>query len=133
MKLPSREEVKRRKEKYKEGMRVKLEKMTDIQAPEVGTHGTITGVDDAGDIMVRWDNGSSLKLIVDEDTFEILPTVKTICYGKEKIWDTIDEAIAFFEQGIKECEGSERERYAIIYTKLILGRGKKNLVCTDLG
>ncbi len=33
--------------------------MDDIQAPPVGTKGTVRGVDDIGSIMVSWDNGSS--------------------------------------------------------------------------
>jgi hypothetical protein len=36
--------------------------MEDPQAPPVGTKGTVIGVDDAGSIMVRWDNGSSLNV-----------------------------------------------------------------------
>ena len=49
-----------RKEKYKRGDRVKLIKMDDIQAPPVGTQGTVRFVDDIGTVHVSWDNGSSL-------------------------------------------------------------------------
>lgn len=49
-----------RKEKYKRGDRVKLVKMDDIQAPPVGTQGTVRFVDDIGTVHVSWDNGSSL-------------------------------------------------------------------------
>lgn len=41
--------------------------MDDIQAPPVGTKGTVTGVDDIGSIMARWDNGSGLNLVYGED------------------------------------------------------------------
>lgn len=36
--------------------------MNDDQAPPIGTKGTVFGVDDAGSIMVFWDNGSHLRL-----------------------------------------------------------------------
>ena len=42
--------------------------------------------------------------------------VVTICYGKHR-----DEAMKFFMQGILESDGSERERYEIILTRLMLG------------
>ncbi len=41
--------------------------MDDVQAPPVGTHGTVTGVDDLGTIMVDWDNGSKLGIALGED------------------------------------------------------------------
>ena len=44
-----------------------LEYMDDIQAPPVGTLGTVKGVDDIGSIMVRWDNGSSLSIVCGYD------------------------------------------------------------------
>ena len=55
------------KERYKEGARVELIQMDDIQAPPIGTQGTVIGVDDIGSIMVRWDNGSSLSVVYGED------------------------------------------------------------------
>lgn len=60
------------KNKYLPGMRVCLLKMDDFQAPPVGTEGTIRGVDDIGSIMVAWDTGSSLNVVLDEDEVEIL-------------------------------------------------------------
>jgi hypothetical protein len=41
--------------------------MDDIQAPPIGTKGTVTGVDDIGSIMVSWDNGSTLHVVYGED------------------------------------------------------------------
>ena len=41
--------------------------MDDIQAPPIGTEGTVIGVDDIGSIMVRWDNGSGLSVVYGED------------------------------------------------------------------
>jgi hypothetical protein len=37
--------------------------MDDAQAPPMGTHGTVTGVDDTGSLLVDWDNGSGLNVI----------------------------------------------------------------------
>ena len=55
------------KERYKEGARVELIQMDDIQAPPIGTQGTVIGVDDIGSIMVKWDNGSTLSVVYGED------------------------------------------------------------------
>ena len=44
--------------------------MDDVYAPPSGTQGTVKGVDDAGSVMVSWDNGSSLSLIYGEDLFK---------------------------------------------------------------
>ena len=70
MKFPSREIVNDLKKKYPEGTRVELIKMNDVYAPPSGTEGTVKGVDDAGSVMVSWDNGSSLSLIYGEDLFK---------------------------------------------------------------
>ncbi len=53
-------------------MRVRLLRMDDLQAPPIGTEGTIRGVDDIGSVMVAWDNGSGLNVVLDEDEIEIL-------------------------------------------------------------
>lgn len=58
------------KKEYPKGTRVRLKKMVDPQAIPVGTEGTVMGVDDMGDLLVKWDNGSSLKLIFLIDEFE---------------------------------------------------------------
>lgn len=52
---------------YPKGTRVELVKMDDVQAPPIGTHGTVTCVDDIGTIMVDWDNGSKLGIALGED------------------------------------------------------------------
>lgn len=65
--FPRREVVERIRKEFPEGTRVRLEYMNDIQAPSLGTLGTVTGVDDTGSIMVRWDNGSSLSVVYGAD------------------------------------------------------------------
>ena len=52
---------------YSAGTRVELVRMNDEQAPPIGTHGTVNGVDDLGSIMVSWDNGGSLSVVYGED------------------------------------------------------------------
>lgn len=42
-------------------------KMDDIQAPPIGTEGTVVHVDDTGSICVRWDTGSGLNVIYGVD------------------------------------------------------------------
>ena len=72
MKILSQEEVEDLRDKYPVGTKVKLISMDDFQAPPPGTTGEIRGVDDAGDIMVRWSTGSSLNLIPNVDEFEVV-------------------------------------------------------------
>lgn len=35
----------------------------DIQAPPLGTEGTVVGVDDTGSLLMHWDNGSHLNIV----------------------------------------------------------------------
>ena len=62
-----REIVERLRKQYSAGTRVELVRMNDEQAPPIGTHGTVNGVDDLGSIMVSWDNGGSLSVVYGED------------------------------------------------------------------
>ena len=62
-----RETVELLRQEYPVGCRVELLQMEDVQAPPIGTKGTVRGVDDIGSIMVRWDNGSSLSVAYGED------------------------------------------------------------------
>lgn len=64
--------VKRIKETYKPGMRIRLLKMDDVQALPIGTEGTVQGVDDIGSVMVSWDNGYGLNVIIGEDEIEVI-------------------------------------------------------------
>ncbi len=67
MRFPSREIVERLRERYPAGTRVELVQMDDVQAPPIGTKGTVEGVDDACSLLVAWDNGSGLNVIYGED------------------------------------------------------------------
>ncbi len=119
--------LKRLRARYKKGMRVELSYMDDKQAPPIGTRGTIVGIDDAGSIMTHWDNGSSLSLLEDADDFCIVYGPTTVCYGEKRNWKTMDEALEFFLVGMMNSDGSERDRYARVYSKLKSG----SLFATD--
>ena len=66
----NRQVVERLRYRFPKGTRVRLVEMNDVQAPPRGTLGTVTGVDDAGSIMVDWDNGSGLNVVWGEDIIE---------------------------------------------------------------
>ena len=63
MRFPSKESVEGIRRHFPVGCRVELLRMDDVQAPPIGTKGTVYGVDDTGSILVNWDNGSGLNVI----------------------------------------------------------------------
>ncbi len=64
---PRQETIERLRKEYPAGTRVELVEMDDLQAPPIGTQGTVEGVDDTGSLLMRWDNGSSLNVIYGVD------------------------------------------------------------------
>lgn len=68
------------RDQYSPGTRIRLTQMDDPYAPiPSGTVGTVDFVDDAGQIHMKWDNGSSLALIPGEDSFsKIAPPLQTL-------------------------------------------------------
>ena len=72
MKMPTRREVERLKVRYTKGLRIELIQMDDPQAPPAGTRGTIITVDDVGDLVVTWDNGSGLNVVPGVDRVRII-------------------------------------------------------------
>ena len=69
----TREQVRRIKEQYPSGTRIRLGHMEDKQAVPDGTEGTVLAVDDQGQLMMKWDNGRTLAVIPGEDSFSIIP------------------------------------------------------------
>lgn len=72
MRVISKERLQALRERFKPGSRVELLKMDDVQAPPIGTSGTVVGVDDIGSIMVNWDNGSGLSIAYGEDECKVV-------------------------------------------------------------
>ena len=72
MKYPNAERIKMIRRQYPEGSRVRLIQMDDAQAPPPGTEGMVVGVDDIGSLLVNWDNGSGLNVILGVDRIEKL-------------------------------------------------------------
>lgn len=65
--------VERLRKEYPEGTRLMLLSMDDPYSKLVcGDKGTVTYVDDAGTIHMKWDSGSSLGLLYGEDSFRKL-------------------------------------------------------------
>ena len=72
----NREEVKNIKMQYPVGTRIQLDYMDDFQAVLPGTKGTVTHVDDIGNIHMHWDNGRTLALCPDTDSFHKIKEVE---------------------------------------------------------
>lgn len=68
MLFPSKEIVEMVRRQYPKGCRVELVRMDDVQAPPVGTKGTVIDVDDTASVMVKWDNGCGLNVVYGEDS-----------------------------------------------------------------
>ena len=72
MRVISKERLQALRERFKPGTRVELVRMDVVQAPPIGTRGTVIGVDDIGSIMVHWDNGSGLSVAYGEDECKVV-------------------------------------------------------------
>lgn len=68
MRFPSKEVVEQLRKEY----------MDDKFAPPIRTQGTVRGVDDAGSILVKWSNGSSLSVVYGEDVCRKLDESKEV-------------------------------------------------------
>ena len=60
------------KKKYPQGTRIELDSMAGERQMPSGLQGTVEFVDDIGQIHVKWDNGSNLALVPEEDSFHKL-------------------------------------------------------------
>ena len=75
MKVPTQEEVARTKESY-EGKRIELIEMPEDPRPvEPGTLGTCEMVDGLGQLIMKWDSGSTLSLIPGVDKFKLVKSL----------------------------------------------------------
>lgn len=69
--FPDKKTVEEIRTQYPAGTVVILDKMADEQAPEIGTAGVVTGVDDIGTFHVNWLNGSTLGVAYPVDEVHI--------------------------------------------------------------
>ena len=67
MRMIRQNELDALRSQYPAGTRVELLQMDDMQAPPIGTKGTVAGIDDTGSLLVNWDNGSGLNVIYGVD------------------------------------------------------------------
>ena len=73
--FPDRKVVEDLRKQYPAGTRVELLKMDDPYTKiPIGTLGTVQSVDDAGTIRVKWDTGSTLGIVYNEDECRIIDT-----------------------------------------------------------
>lgn len=72
MKFPNEKELEKIRQEYPVGAKIKLIHMDDEQAPPAGTIGEVMFVDDVGSVHVKWQNGSSLALIPEVDSFKVI-------------------------------------------------------------
>ena len=71
--FPSGEQVERLRKQYPKGTKICCDYMSDDPRPiPPGTIGEVVGVDDAGQVMTRWSNGSSLSVIPGVDCFHVV-------------------------------------------------------------
>lgn len=71
VRYPNEKIISMLRDSFPAGSRVELLEMDDVQAPPVGTKGTVQGVNDLGSIMVNWDTGSSLSVVYGVDRCRI--------------------------------------------------------------
>ena len=68
-----RRKTERIKEQYPVGTRIELQGMcNDGPGMYPGLCGTVTGIDDQPALLMKWDNGRSLRLFPDQDSFRVI-------------------------------------------------------------
>lgn len=79
MQRPTPEKLQLLRAHYTAGSRVRLLQMDDPYRPDLkaGAMGTVVGVDDAGNILVNWDCGSSLSVLYGVDSCTVVEGRKT--------------------------------------------------------
>ena len=72
MKIPNKAYLEQLRKQYPKGTKLQMITMRNEKYPvPSGTIGEVTHVDDIGNIHVRWQNGSSLAIIPEVDSFRV--------------------------------------------------------------
>ena len=73
MKFPNKAYLEQLRKAYPAGTKIQLISMRDETYPILpGTVGEVTHSDDAGSVHMKWENGSSLALIPEVDSFRVV-------------------------------------------------------------
>ena len=76
MKFPNKGYLEQLRKQYPVGTRIQLIAMRDEKYPVLpGTIGEVTHIDDMGSVHMKWQNGSSLAIIPEVDSFKIVGAV----------------------------------------------------------
>ena len=77
MKFPNKNYLEQLRKQYPVGTKIRLISMRDEKYPILpGTIGEVTHIDDVGSIHMKWQNGSSLALIPEVDSFKVMAAEK---------------------------------------------------------
>ena len=72
--LYHRDFVERMREQYPPGTRVEVVSLCNVEEHlKPGMKGTVVAVDDQPALLVNWDNGGSLSLLIGKDHFRVVP------------------------------------------------------------
>ena len=77
MQFPNKAYLEQLRKQYPKGTKIQLISMRDEKYPILpGTIGEVTHIDDMGSIHMKWQNGSSLALIPEVDSFKAVGVEK---------------------------------------------------------
>ena len=77
--IPTSNQLKLLREQYPSGTIIELITIVDEYSNlKKGTRGTITAIDDIGQIHILWETGSTLALLPEIDTFKIIKPAKSL-------------------------------------------------------
>lgn len=77
MKFPNKSYLAQLRKQYPIGTKIQLISMRDEKYPILpGTIGEVTHIDDLGSIHMKWQNGSSLAIIPEVDSFRVAPAAE---------------------------------------------------------